>query len=74
MYTQAVEQLLRSRGKALLIAGVLVRDTGPSESDLRAPARDLAALLSAAARAELYAWYLPIAISDWPSRLGENAP
>ena len=70
VYRQAVGRYLNSSGRDLLIVGVLLRDTRSNEKDVESRARYLAGCLAAPTRVEVYAWYLPVAIADWPAVLG----
>ncbi|MBD3620374.1 MAG: hypothetical protein HUJ28_12960 [Chromatiales bacterium] len=72
-YERAVSRYLASRGRELLLVGILVRDTSPSEQDLKARAKTLAKNLDAPMRGELIAWYLPIPIKEWADLLEEAA-
>lgn len=74
LYEQAVGFYLETRGKGLLLVGVLIRDTKPNELDLKARGEALSKILSARMRIELIAWYLPVPIADWPKILREEAP
>jgi hypothetical protein len=74
LYEQAVGRFLASGGKELLIVGILIRDTEPNEADLQSRGKALAQKLSSPTRVELFAWYLPVSISDWPKLLREQAP
>lgn len=71
LYEKAVARYLSSEGKDLLLVGILIRDTAPSELDLRARGRKLAAALPRPTRIELVAWYLPVRIAKWPEVLHE---
>ncbi len=71
LYQKAVKRYLASEGKELLIVGVLIRDTAPSELDLKARGNMLAIRLNTLTRVELIAWYLPVPISAWPALLQE---
>ena len=73
LYERAVGRYLKSRGKELLLVGVLIRDTAPSELDLKARGKTLSTKLGAPTRIELIAWYLPVPIADWPKLLQEGA-
>ena len=66
LYEKAVTRYLRSEGKDLLLVGMLIRDTAPSELDLKARGKVLAGTLPAPTRIELVAWYLPVRIAEWP--------
>jgi len=74
LYEKAVARYLTSGGTDLLLVGVLIRDTTPSEQDLKARGQLLAATLPAPTRVELIAWYLPVPIADWPELLQEGTP
>lgn len=74
LYRQAVKRYLESGGKELLLVGVLMRDTTPSELDLKARGKALSIRLKDPVRTELIAWYLPVPISDWPALVQGVAP
>lgn len=74
LYQKAVERYLESEGKALLLVGVLIRDTTPNERDLRARGEDLSSQIDEPTRIDLIAWYLPLAIPDWPALIQEDTP
>ena len=74
LYDKAVARYLESEGRELLLVGILIRDTAPSELDLRACGRALATELPAPTRIELSAWYLPIPIGNWQEVLRGTAP
>ena len=74
LYKKAVKRYLASEGKDLLLAGILIRDTKPSELDLKARGNALSIQLKDLTRVELIAWYLPIRIADWLLLLEEEAP
>ena len=69
LYKKAVTRYITSEGTDILIVGVLIRDTTPSELDLNASGNYLSVRLENLARVELFAWYLPVKISNWPSLL-----
>lgn len=73
LYEKAVERYLKSEGKELLLVGVLIRDTKPSELDLRGRGQALSKKFGKATRIELIAWYLPVPIAEWPQLLKEEA-
>ena len=73
MYEEAVRRFLESQGKRLLIVGVLIRDTEPDEADLQGRGKTLASTLPAPTRVELFAWYLPVPIAQWPALLREGS-
>jgi len=73
LYEKAVGRYLESEGKELLLVGILIRDTAPSELDLKGRGNALSKKLDAPTRIELIAWYLPVPIADWPKLLKEEA-
>lgn len=74
LYEQAVSRFLASEGKELLIVGVLLRDTTPNEDDLRSRGNSLSQKLLEPTKTKLFAWYLPVPISDWSKLLQEEGP
>lgn len=73
LYEKAVSRFLASDGKELLLVGVLIRDTVPSELDLKSRAKALSEKLANPTRIQLIAWYLPVPIADWPKLMQEEA-
>lgn len=73
LFESAVTRYLQSAGKELLLIGVLIRDTNPSELDLQRRATALSAKLCPPTRIELIAWYLPVPIAEWPKLLQAEA-
>ncbi len=73
LYEKAVGRYLKSEGKELLLVGILIRDTAPSELDLKSRGQALSKKLSKPTRIELIAWYLPVPIAEWPKLLKEEA-
>lgn len=71
-YESAVKRYVDSFGKELLIVGVLIRDTPPSERDLKIRGIELSHPFVDPTRIRLIAWYLPIPIADWPALLQEG--
>ena len=74
LYRKAVERYLKSEGKELLLVGVLIRDTTPSERDLKARGEALSNRINDPTRVDLIAWYLPVPIPDWPALMQVGAP
>ncbi|MHB1950427.1 MAG: hypothetical protein ACYCQK_03015 [Acidiferrobacteraceae bacterium] len=72
LYEKAVRRYLESGGKELLLVGVLIRDTQPSELDVENRAKVLAKKLPLPTRIEIVAWYLPVSIGEWPQLLREE--
>jgi len=70
MYREAVAKYLGSKGRDILIVGVLLRDTPCREQDVRSRGHYLAGRLNIPTRVEVMAWYLPIPIRDWSAALG----
>lgn len=74
LYEQAVGRFLASEGKELLIVGVLLRDTKPNKDDLQRRGKCLSQKLLEPTKTQLFAWYLPVPISDWSKLLQEEGP
>ena len=74
LYKKAVKRYVDSKGKDLLLIGVLIRDTPPNELDLKARGVTLSDRLNDLRRVSLIAWYLPIRITDWVPLLQGVAP
>jgi hypothetical protein len=73
LYESAVARYIESQGQELLLVGILLRDTAPSELDLRSRGQVLSEKLLSPTRVELIAWYLPVPIAEWPKLLQEGA-
>ena len=74
LYRRAVKRFLESEGKALLLVGVLIRDTPPNELDLKARGEALSNRIAEPTRIDLIAWYLPVPVPEWPALLqGEGS-
>jgi len=69
LYHEAVSRYLGSRGKEILIVGVLLRDTPCRERDVATRGRHVGGRLEAPTRVEILAWYLPISVDDWLDEL-----
>jgi len=66
MYQEAVTHYLASGGKLMVLFGVLIRDTAPTDKDLQSRSAALARSIDAPTTAVLQAWYLPEPIDRWP--------
>lgn len=55
-----------------MLVGVLLRDTPPSELDLKASGETLAERSGEVTRIDLTAWYLPVQIAAWPTLVQED--
>jgi hypothetical protein len=66
LWREAVRNYLESGGKEIMLFGILMRDTEPHELDIKNRAVNLAATLNGPSRAQLTAWYVPLAIAQWP--------
>ncbi|CBN55265.1 hypothetical protein [Kamptonema sp. PCC 6506] len=66
LYQAATKQYIKSRGRALVLCGLLMRDTNPDERDLKNRAQALANKVAEPMRVELTAWYCPRPIDEWP--------
>ena len=65
---------MQPEGKALLLVGVLIRDTPPSERDPESRGKALSSCIADPTRVDLIAWYLPVPLSDWPALMQAGAP
>lgn len=65
-YQKAVKKYLESKGRALVLFGLLMRDTDPHKLDLKNRAKALSRDVEAPTRVELNAWYFPRPINEWP--------
>lgn len=65
IYQSAVSNYINSKGKAIFLFGVLIRDTSPDELDLKNRAISLADKIHTPMSLDLIAWYLPRKISEW---------
>jgi hypothetical protein len=65
LYEKAAKKYLSSGGRAMKLIGMLMRDTGPNELDLKNRAKHLATKVSTPMEVELDAWYFPTPIEDW---------
>jgi hypothetical protein len=65
IFQQAAQRYLGSGGTAIVLFGMLMRDTPPNQDDLRARAKSLAADVQPPKHVILAAWYLPVPIADW---------
>ncbi len=70
LYVSAMRRFLTSEGADIVLVGVLLRDTAPNESDLRASGQALSGKLLRT-RVELLAWHLPVPTSEWPTLVRE---
>jgi hypothetical protein len=66
-YKQAVKRIIASAGADIVLVGCLLRDTEPAEADLKPRGKALSKVLPAAMSAQLYSWYLELAMDDWPT-------
>ena len=67
LYEEATRNYLNSEGKKVALFGILMRDTIPNQFDLKSRATALSAVVQKPTNVELYAWYLPHPINNWPS-------
>lgn len=66
-FQTAIREYLESGGKALVMFGLLMRDTPPDNLDLKNRAETLSGGVVLPTMLELNAWYLPTPISSWTS-------
>ena len=71
LFRKASERYVASSGKSLVLVGLLLRDTAPSELDLKASGEALAERSDEETRIDLAAWYLPVPIVAWPALVQE---
>jgi hypothetical protein len=74
LFDAAVAAYLNSGSKSITLFGVLVRDTQPTELDLKTRGQKLAVLLQDPTTCHLIAIYLPCAISDLPAHVSGGRP
>jgi hypothetical protein len=73
LYEKAVGRYLSSEGKEILLVGILMRDTAPSELDLKSRAQSMSKKFVTPTRIELIAWYLPVPVAEWPKLLEKTS-
>ena len=69
LFNSALKSFDDSRGKAISLYGVLIRDTQPNEKDLKNSGRKLAEVIVPSTTCYLFAVYIPCAIADLPCRV-----
>lgn len=74
LWRSAVRHFLESDGSDIALVGILMRDTRPTESDLKPAALALASQLSSPTRVQLTAWYLPVPVARWTRLMREETP
>lgn len=74
LFESAVKRFLKSKGRDIALVGILMRDTQPTETDLRSAGGALTDRLPDLTRVDLIAWYLPIPINTWPHSLRGRTP
>lgn len=72
-FVEASHRYIQSDGGALFLCGVLMRDTTPSELDLKNRAIAVSAKVNAPAAVHLTAWYVPLKIDTWCHTAGVAA-
>jgi hypothetical protein len=65
IYQKAVRRYLSSEGRGIVLYGMLMRDTAPSELDLLNRAKAVGRTVTTPTSVFLAAWYLPVPISEW---------
>ncbi len=68
LFNKAVTLYIESGNKAVMLFGILIRDTSPNEADLKARGQTLAESLQDPMTCHLIAIYIPCAITDLPAR------
>ena len=69
LFNSAMKLFVDSGNNAMLLYGVLVRDTPPVEKDLREGGLKLAEVISPPAICHLFAIYIPCTVADLPCRV-----
>lgn len=64
-YRSAMAAHAKSRGKDLVLAGCLLRDTPPNEMDVKNRGKALAKTVSSTTSVHLRVWHLPDKLSNW---------
>lgn len=72
LFRSAMRRYVLSEKKDIRLVGCLVRDTEPKESDIKGRATALAPNVGSPMRAHFYVWYVPMAMSSWPTLLVES--
>lgn len=65
-YRSAASNYLKSQGKLFVLFGVLLRDTSPSELDIKNRGISLSENVKQPTEAHLIVWYFPRPIAYWP--------
>ena len=73
LFDSATQRFLASKGRDVLLVGILVRDTDPNQADLQSAGLALSRRVAAPGQASLAAWYVPVRIRDWPATIREGA-
>ena len=68
-FDHAVKRLLDSDNKAIVLFGILIRDTGPNSQDFRSRGHHLAGRIQTPTSCHLKALHLPCPISSLPARI-----
>ena len=68
-FREAITRFLESGNRAIVLFGVLIRDTPSNELDLRARANSLAGMLNEPSTCKLIALYIPCSIAELPKRI-----
>ncbi len=74
LFNSASQIFAESGCKAMLLYGVLIRDTEPGEKDLKKSGRKLAKTISSPTVCSLFAVYIPCPIADLPARIAGGRP
>lgn len=70
-FKAALRQYMSSERTAIVVSGMLLRDTSPTERDVKSPARSLVHNAEKPTEVWVDAYYLPIAIQEWPEKMRE---
>jgi hypothetical protein len=73
-FEQATRRYLASKGKEILLVGMLMRDTQPDERDVKAKGEGLGGQLTAPTLVEFLAVYSPKPIQEWRNHVSRSTP
>lgn len=74
LYQEAMAYYLKTGGRQLMLCGMLMRDTEPTDRDLAGRAEVLVKTVSDPTRVRLQAWYCPAPIPTWPALMVGASP
>lgn len=72
-FKNALKNHVLSKGMAISVSGILLRDTSPTEKDVKSPTSDLAMDAKNPTKVSVAAYYLPVSIKDWPDKMRDKS-